>query len=394
MAPAKKTRQAQCHSLTIEEVPLAKLKPWKENPRKSGATVEAVKKSIQTFGFNVPIICTNGLRIVAGHARRKAARSLGLKTVPIIKVSMEDWKADAFAVAENQTASVAEWDIWCIPLLIGTGLFDWLRDQGAASVREAVMFRGMSGSEYSHSLHGRLELYKHLDMPCFNPMLRFSRDEILETIRLRYALPLNPVYRHMNRSYCICCYTSDAKRQLYRGRLFPRVCHKYYRQIEELLFDSGLVDKSCTEERFMSREEKLDRHGFVHWRRAPEQCSVAAVKRHLPSGAVQYVIRDKSLIDLKHLKPLQGRWLHDGNEIRFWDVREKSADTVMRRMLNCVNCGFCMVECFPCRRFDKKKRTLRIEACTECGKCLQLKFCMGWKHRFWRRDIGRKESGR
>jgi hypothetical protein len=54
-----------------------------------------------------------------------------------------------------------------------------LRDAGAAGTQEAVMFRGMSGSEYSHSLHQRLEFYKHLNMPCFNPMLRFSKEEII-----------------------------------------------------------------------------------------------------------------------------------------------------------------------------------------------------------------------
>jgi hypothetical protein len=46
-----------------------------------------------------------------------------------------------------------------------------------------------------------------------------------------------------------------------------------------------------------------------------------------------------------------------------------------------------MVECFPCRRFDRRAKALRIDGCVHCGKCLRLNFCMGWRHRFWRRII-------
>ncbi len=37
-------------------------------------------------------------------------------------------------------------DAWCVPMLVGTGLLDWLQRQGARSPREGVMFRGMSSS--------------------------------------------------------------------------------------------------------------------------------------------------------------------------------------------------------------------------------------------------------
>ena len=75
------------------------------------------------------------------------------------------------------------------------------------------MFRGMSASEYSHKFHTRLELYTRLDLPTFNPVLSFTTEEIIEVIRGRYGLPLNPIYEHMGRTYCICCYPSDVRRQ-------------------------------------------------------------------------------------------------------------------------------------------------------------------------------------
>jgi len=100
-----------------------------------------------------------------------------------------------------------------------------------------------------------------------------------------------------------------------------------------------------------------------------------------------YRIRDPAWIAVKHLIPVGGRWVQKGDEIRFWNVEEQVADTVIKRMLNCLDCGFCVVECFSGRRFDRGTKSLQIDGCIQCGRCLRLKFCMGWQHRFWRRVI-------
>lgn len=282
---------------------------------------------------------------------------------------------------------------WCIPLLIGTGLVDWVKQQGASSCREAVMFRGISASEYSCGMHSRVELYKRLDMPCINPMLSFTRQEILAILRIRYALPLNPIYEHMDRSYCICCYTSDARRQAYSKRNYPAVYAKYYEQIEELLFRTGLIYKAGSCAKYKTRHEKLEKHGFAHWRRIPAQRRIGAVKRRFASGAVVYTFREAHRINTKHLAPLRGKCYCDDRELRFWDTPERHSDAVVRRMLNCVDCGFCMVECMSSRRFDREAKKLRIEGCTQCGKCLRVESCMGWKHRFWQEEIACEPHG-
>lgn len=278
-------------------------------------------------------------------------------------------------------------DAWCVPMLIGTGLVDWLKQKGATGPREGVMFRGMSGSEYSRKFHSSVELYRRLDLPCFNPILDFKTEEILEVIRERYGLPLNPIYNHMNRTYCICCYTSDKRRQVYSEEHYPHVCERYYRHIKELLFDSGLIEKSNVPPEYRTAEEKLHRHGFVYWRRQKTQDVVGAIKEKLSTHTLVYHIRKSEWIDTKHLKPVDGNWARINNELRFWNVAEKKADTLIKRMINCLDCGFCMVECFSCRQFDKAAKSLRVEGCIRCGKCIRLKFCMGWRHRFWRRII-------
>lgn len=110
--PTSRQKQKQVlRALEVRMVSLTKLKPWKENPRKNADAVEAVRKSIQSFGFNVPIICDHKFRILAGHTRRKAAQKLGLKEVPVIIVALSRLQGDAFAIADNQTAAIADWDM-------------------------------------------------------------------------------------------------------------------------------------------------------------------------------------------------------------------------------------------------------------------------------------------
>ena len=58
--------------------------PYENNPRKNDVAVDAVAKSIQEFGFKVPIVIDKNNVIVCGHTRYKASIKLGLKTVPCV----------------------------------------------------------------------------------------------------------------------------------------------------------------------------------------------------------------------------------------------------------------------------------------------------------------------
>ncbi len=114
---------------------------------------------------------------------------------------------------------------------------------------------------------------------------------------------------------------------------------------------------------------------------------MGAIKRRLRGGGLVYHIRNESWIDTKHLIPVKGKWLRQGNEIRFWNILERVADVLIKRMINCLDCGLCTIECFTCRVFDRSSKILRIEGCSQCGECLNLMRCIGWHNRFWRRVI-------
>lgn len=94
----------------VTHVPLSRLKPWKDNPRNTEKAVTAVAKSISRFGFNVPILCNPEYQIIAGHTRFEAAKRLKLDTVPVIVLSLSTDEQGLFAIAENRTSELADWD--------------------------------------------------------------------------------------------------------------------------------------------------------------------------------------------------------------------------------------------------------------------------------------------
>lgn len=97
--------------MKIIEKSVEELTPYENNPRKNDGAVDAVAASIREFGFKVPIIIDKAGVIVAGHTRLKAARKLGLETVPcIIADDLSPKQIQAFRLADNKTAELADWD--------------------------------------------------------------------------------------------------------------------------------------------------------------------------------------------------------------------------------------------------------------------------------------------
>ncbi len=81
------------------------------NPRNNEAAIDAVAKSIEEFGFKVPIVITKENVIIAGHTRLKASLKLGLATVPcIVADDLTEGQIKAFRLADNKTAELASWD--------------------------------------------------------------------------------------------------------------------------------------------------------------------------------------------------------------------------------------------------------------------------------------------
>ena len=98
--------------MNVKEINIKDIRPYEKNPRKNNSAVAYVAESIKQFGFKVPIIIDKNNVIVAGHTRYKAAKKLGINTVPaIIADDLTDEQIKAFRLADNKVAEQAEWDI-------------------------------------------------------------------------------------------------------------------------------------------------------------------------------------------------------------------------------------------------------------------------------------------
>lgn len=97
--------------MKIEQWNPEKLVDYARNPRKNDHAVERVAAAIREFGFRVPIIAKSDGLVVDGHLRLKAARKLGLTSVPVVLADdMSETQIKAFRISVNRMAELAEWD--------------------------------------------------------------------------------------------------------------------------------------------------------------------------------------------------------------------------------------------------------------------------------------------
>src|SRR5579863_10310570 len=92
--------------------PTADLKVDPRNPRvHTNKQIRQIARSIETFGFNVPILIDANLKVVAGHGRILAAQQIGMTTVPTILLDhLTGAQLRAFMIADNRLTENAEWN--------------------------------------------------------------------------------------------------------------------------------------------------------------------------------------------------------------------------------------------------------------------------------------------
>lgn len=134
--------------MRIELWPLARIKPYENNPRLNDAAVGAVAASIREFGFRQPIVVDTDGVIVCGHTRWKAAQKLGLVNVPVhVATDLTPAQARAYRIADNKTAELAGWDPKLLPVE--------LTELQGAGVDLALL--GFSGDDLARLLGGELK---------------------------------------------------------------------------------------------------------------------------------------------------------------------------------------------------------------------------------------------
>lgn len=96
----------------IEMVPLTKLRPADRNARTHPKKqIQQIAASMKRFNVVNPLIADERGKLIAGHGRFEAAKLLGLKTVPVIRLTdLSDAEVRAFGLIDNKLAQNAGWD--------------------------------------------------------------------------------------------------------------------------------------------------------------------------------------------------------------------------------------------------------------------------------------------
>jgi|HubBroStandDraft_6_1064221.scaffolds.fasta_scaffold26006_6 DNA modification methylase len=96
----------------VEMIAINRLVPHTANARThSRAQIREIAASMKRFGFTNPVLVNDAGRIIAGHGRVEAAKHLGLREVPTLRLShLTDAELRAYVIADNKLAEKAGWD--------------------------------------------------------------------------------------------------------------------------------------------------------------------------------------------------------------------------------------------------------------------------------------------
>lgn len=96
----------------VERVNIDKVIPYWRNPRRlSNDAVEAVKKSIEEYGYSQPVVVDSDYTIIIGHTRYAALRRMDLREIDVLVADyLSPTKVKQLRVIDNRAGEYAFWD--------------------------------------------------------------------------------------------------------------------------------------------------------------------------------------------------------------------------------------------------------------------------------------------
>lgn len=95
------TQRVKIESLTLDPANV------RRHPAKN---LDSIKASLTRFGQQRPVLVNAKGIIIAGNGTVMAAKALGWDHINIVRTELEGSEATAYAIADNRTAELAEWD--------------------------------------------------------------------------------------------------------------------------------------------------------------------------------------------------------------------------------------------------------------------------------------------
>ncbi len=97
--------------MEVERVKITELTADPANVRKHNEkNMAAIKASLRRFGQQKPVVVDSSGVVRAGNGTLAAAIALGWSHIDIVRTELQGSEATAYAIADNRTAELAEWD--------------------------------------------------------------------------------------------------------------------------------------------------------------------------------------------------------------------------------------------------------------------------------------------
>jgi site-specific DNA-methyltransferase (adenine-specific) len=203
--------------MIIETVLIADLVLDPRNARKhDGKNLQAIAESLKQFGQRKPIVVWGEI-VVAGNGTLGAAKSLGWTEITVARVP-DDWDKDrvtAYALADNRSAELAEWDEqvlteqlkelelaeWDVEALGFNAIVEPLQDVVEDEMPEVVEPKAKLGDVWKLGRH-RLMCGDSTDKTIVDKLMQGEKAKIVYTDP-PYGMNLDTDYTQMgsNRSY-------------------------------------------------------------------------------------------------------------------------------------------------------------------------------------------------
>jgi ParB-like chromosome segregation protein Spo0J len=97
--------------MNILHLPITSLLPDPANARRHPQrNLDALMASLMRFGQQKPVVIDSNNIVRAGNGTLAAAKALGWKEIDCVRSDLPITELSAYAVADNRTAELAEWD--------------------------------------------------------------------------------------------------------------------------------------------------------------------------------------------------------------------------------------------------------------------------------------------
>jgi ParB-like chromosome segregation protein Spo0J len=144
--------------------------------------IESIVASLRRFGQQKPIVIDSSSVVRAGNGTLEAARQLGWESIECVETSLKGSDAISYAIADNRTAELAEWDDEVLAAQLNGLLADEPELLEVAGFTEEELTELLSQSDFAPGTQddqGQLDQLEPKIVKCPNCKLEFDcREQI------------------------------------------------------------------------------------------------------------------------------------------------------------------------------------------------------------------------